>query len=77
MVIHVRRGERRVHELKRYRGRKPSKQVWENQVKANWGPGEEAQQARNEGYITIEEANWTDVVQLPMFHESQAIFSYP
>lgn len=50
------------------------KQAWENRVKANWGPGEEA---RNEGYITIEAANWTAVIQLPMFHESQEIFFYP
>jgi peptide/nickel transport system substrate-binding protein len=51
--------------------------AWENQVQANVGPGEEAQQARNEGYVAIEEANWTDVIQLPMFHESQEMFSYP
>lgn len=52
-------------------------QAWENQVQANRGPGEDAQQARNEGYVAVEEANWTDVVQLPMFHESQEMFSYP
>lgn len=50
--------------------------AWEDQIQANMAPGEENQEARAEGYVAIEEANWEDVIQLPVIHESQEVMSY-
>lgn len=50
--------------------------AWDEKIAANPGPGEAATAARNEAYVTIEEANWEDMVQLPVYHESEELFSY-
>jgi len=39
-------------------------------------PTEEAQQARNEAYLTIEQANWTDVTELPLWHPTDQVYWY-
>jgi peptide/nickel transport system substrate-binding protein len=50
-------------------------QAWE-QVQNNLAPTDEAQQARNEAYVQIEEANWEDVTFLPTYHEALQWFNY-
>ncbi|NEU58191.1 ABC transporter substrate-binding protein [Halorussus sp. MSC15.2] len=45
-------------------------------VQNNTAPTDEAEQARNEAYIQIEEANWEDVVFLPVYHETDERFWY-
>ena len=52
-----------------------AKEAYET-VQANLGPTEEAAQARNEAYITIEEANWEDVVLVNAFHGATERFAY-
>jgi peptide/nickel transport system substrate-binding protein len=49
--------------------------AWE-QVQSNLAPTDEAQQARDEAYIQIEEANWEDVTFLPVYHEADQWFNY-
>jgi peptide/nickel transport system substrate-binding protein len=41
--------------------------AWE-QIQNNLGPGESAQQARNEAFITMEEAIWEDAIYLTNYH---------
>ena len=43
-------------------------QAWET-IQQNAEPTEQARQRRNEAYLVMEEANWTDVANLPVFHE--------
>ncbi|MFC6939379.1 ABC transporter substrate-binding protein [Salinirubellus sp. GCM10025818] len=45
-------------------------------VQGNLAPTEEAQQARNEAYLRIEEANWEDVVFVNTFHGATETFWY-
>jgi peptide/nickel transport system substrate-binding protein len=45
-------------------------------VSNNQAPTEEDQQARNEAYVAIEEANWEDVGFLPVYHRIDEIFWY-
>jgi peptide/nickel transport system substrate-binding protein len=52
-----------------------AEQAWE-QVQSNPTPSDEAEQARNEAYIQIEEANWEDVVFLNVYHVKGEWFSY-
>ncbi|SFL34852.1 peptide/nickel transport system substrate-binding protein [Halogranum rubrum] len=51
-------------------------EAWDEKVASNPGPSDAAEQARNEAYVVIEEANWEDMVQLPVYHESEELFSY-
>ncbi|WP_135825243.1 ABC transporter substrate-binding protein [Halorussus ruber] len=46
------------------------------QIRDNPAPTDEAEAARNESYVTIEEANWEDVVFLPVYHETDERFWY-
>jgi len=45
-------------------------------IQDNAAPTDEAQQARNEAYIQMEEANWEDVVLLPTHHDLSERFTY-
>ncbi|MFC6723968.1 ABC transporter substrate-binding protein [Halobium palmae] len=49
--------------------------AWQK-VLENKGPSEEAQQARNEAYVTMEEANWEDVGFLNLYHSKGESFWY-
>ncbi|WP_276302517.1 ABC transporter substrate-binding protein [Halorussus lipolyticus] len=49
--------------------------AWE-QIQDNPAPTDEAEAARNESYIQIEEANWEDVVFLPVYHRTDERFWY-
>ncbi|MFC7078809.1 ABC transporter substrate-binding protein [Halorussus caseinilyticus] len=46
------------------------------QIQDNPAPTDEAEAARNESYVTIEEANWQDVVFLPVYHRTDERFWY-
>jgi len=46
------------------------------QIQNSPAPTDEAEQARSEAYITMEEANWEDVVFLPVYHETDERFWY-
>ncbi len=50
-------------------------QAWEK-IQNNAAPSDQAEQARNEAYVTIEEANWQDVVFLPVYHRLDQEFRY-
>ncbi len=50
--------------------------AWTNTYQNNTGPGEDAQEARNDVYVTLEEANWEDVTELPLVHNVKTRFSY-
>lgn len=52
-----------------------SVEAWET-IQNNRAPTDEAEQARNEAAIAMEEANWEAVANLPVFHESEERFSY-
>jgi ABC-type transport system substrate-binding protein len=45
-------------------------------VSNNQAPTDQAQQARNEAYIQIEEANWSDMAMLPVYHALGQQFAY-
>lgn len=45
-------------------------------VRENQAPTDEDQQARNEAYVNIEEANWEDVGFLPVYHSVSEYFWY-
>jgi ABC-type transport system substrate-binding protein len=49
--------------------------AWEK-IQNNLAPTEEAQQARNEAYVTMEQANWEDAVMLNVIHASDERFWY-
>jgi peptide/nickel transport system substrate-binding protein len=44
-------------------------------VRDNATPGDLARQAREEGYVALEEANWEDVGILPLFHRTEERFA--
>ncbi|MFC4451670.1 ABC transporter substrate-binding protein [Halorussus aquaticus] len=46
------------------------------QIEDNPAPTDEAEAARNESYVQMEEANWEDVVFLPVYHETDERFWY-
>ncbi|WP_435181602.1 ABC transporter substrate-binding protein [Halorussus sp. AFM4] len=50
-------------------------QAWQT-IQNNPAPTDQAQQARNEAYVKIEEANWQDVVFLPVYHQTDERFWY-
>ncbi|WP_440008408.1 ABC transporter substrate-binding protein [Halomicrococcus sp. SG-WS-1] len=50
-------------------------QAWEK-IQNNPAPTDQAQQARNEAYVTMEEANWEDVAFLPVYHRTDEKFGY-
>jgi peptide/nickel transport system substrate-binding protein len=49
--------------------------AWET-VQNNPAPTDEAEQERNEAYVTMEEANWEDVAMLPTYHRTDERFTY-
>ena len=50
-------------------------QAWEK-IQNNTAPTDQAEQARNEAYVQMEEANWEDVVFLNVYHETTERFWY-
>jgi len=42
----------------------------------NRAPTEDAQQVRNDVYVTLEEANWQDITELPLVHPIATRYSY-
>lgn len=52
-----------------------AEEAW-NTIQSNTAPTDQAQSARNEAYIEMEEANWEDVVLLPVYHDLEDRFSY-
>ncbi|WP_266079207.1 ABC transporter substrate-binding protein [Haladaptatus caseinilyticus] len=59
-------------------GTKASKQAtkaWEK-IQNNRGPTKKEEQAREQAYVTMEEANWEDVTFLPTYHLLSERFSY-
>ena len=54
---------------------KQAEEAWKT-VQENTAPTDDAQQARNEAYVQMEEANWEDVVFLPAYHRMDERFSY-
>ena len=50
--------------------------AWEDGVLANPQPTDDAQAAREEAYVTIEEANWEDVAFLNVYHRVDERFWY-
>ncbi len=50
-------------------------QAWEK-VQNNPKPTDAAKKARNEAYVSIEEANWEDMVLLPAYHDFSERFAY-
>jgi len=49
--------------------------AWET-IQENPAPTDEAEQKRNEAYVTMEEANWEDVAMLPTYHRMDERFTY-
>ena len=49
--------------------------AWET-VQNNPAPTDQAQQARNDAYVTMEEANWETMASLPVYHETTPRFWY-
>ena len=54
---------------------KKAADAWKT-VQDNAAPTDSAQQARNEAYVQIEEANWEDVCFLPTYHKIEERFTY-
>ncbi|MFC6837097.1 ABC transporter substrate-binding protein [Halomarina ordinaria] len=50
-------------------------EAWQT-ISDNLEPTDEAEEARNEAYIQMEEANWEDVVLVNVFHGATERFSY-
>lgn len=50
-------------------------EAWQT-IQNNRAPTDEAEQARNEAAVTMEEANSEAVANLPVYHESEERFSY-
>jgi peptide/nickel transport system substrate-binding protein len=56
--------------------RRNAQAAWEK-IQNNQAPTEEAQQIRDEAYVTMEQANWEDVILLNVIHASDERFWYP
>ncbi|WP_254823660.1 ABC transporter substrate-binding protein [Haloglomus halophilum] len=56
--------------------RRDAQAAWEK-IQNNQGPTEEAQQARDEAAVTMEQANWEDVILLNVAHAADERFWYP
>jgi len=60
----------------------PESSAWQDakaafeRVQSNLRPTDEARQIRDEAYVTIEEANWEDVVLVNAFHGATERFAY-
>ncbi len=52
-----------------------AEQAW-NTIQNNTAPSDQAQSARNQAYVTMEEANWEDVILLPVYHDLAERFWY-
>ncbi|WP_137284096.1 ABC transporter substrate-binding protein [Halorussus salinisoli] len=52
-----------------------AKEAWKT-VENNAAPTDEAEKARNEAYVEIEEANWEDLGFLPTYHRMDERFKY-
>ncbi|WP_101295063.1 ABC transporter substrate-binding protein [Halegenticoccus soli] len=52
-----------------------AQQAWER-IANNPEPTDQAEAARNEAYVQMEEANWQDVVLLPVYHRMDQLFNY-
>ncbi|WP_435365211.1 ABC transporter substrate-binding protein [Haloarchaeobius sp. DYHT-AS-18] len=50
-------------------------EAW-SKIQGNPEPTEDAQQARNEAYIAMEEAMWEDMILLPTYHSVSERFAY-
>lgn len=50
-------------------------EAW-SRYQENTGPGEDAQEVRNDVYVTLEEMNWEDVTELPLIHNVETRFAY-
>jgi peptide/nickel transport system substrate-binding protein len=50
-------------------------EAWDT-ITDNPEPTDEAEATRNEAYVTMEEANWDDVVLLPVYHQIDQLFNY-
>jgi len=56
--------------------RRDAQAAWEK-IQNNQAPTDEAQQARDEAAVTMEQANWEDVILLNVIHASDERFWYP
>lgn len=56
-------------------GSEQAEQAWQ-QVEANMEPTGQARQVREQAYISMERANWEDVVVLPLYHPIDERFAY-
>ena len=54
---------------------KRARQAWTT-IQNNPAPTDQAEQARNEAYIAMEEANWEDVALLPVYHQTDERMNY-
>ncbi|MFT4889525.1 MAG: ABC-type transport system substrate-binding protein [Halobacteriales archaeon] len=54
-----------------------AQEAWDTKFSNNPLPTGEDKQARNEAYLTIERANWEDVVMVPTFHGIAHYYRYP
>lgn len=52
-----------------------AEEAWD-QISTNPAPTDEAQESREEAYVEMEEANWEDVVFLPIYHRTDERFWY-
>jgi peptide/nickel transport system substrate-binding protein len=50
-------------------------EAWDT-ITSNPEPTDEAKATRNEAYVTMEEANWDDMVLLPVYHRIDQLFNY-
>jgi peptide/nickel transport system substrate-binding protein len=56
--------------------RRDAEQAW-TKIQENQAPTEEAQQIRDEAYVTMERANWEDVILLNVAHAADERLWYP
>jgi peptide/nickel transport system substrate-binding protein len=54
-----------------------AQEAWDTKFANNPLPTEEDKQARNEAYLTIEKANWEDMVLCPIFHSFGHYYLFP
>ncbi|MFW5920103.1 MAG: ABC transporter substrate-binding protein [Halanaeroarchaeum sp.] len=51
--------------------------AWDNQFSEHPLPTDEHKEAREEAYLTIEQANWEDMVAVPIFHGIAHYYTFP
>jgi peptide/nickel transport system substrate-binding protein len=54
-----------------------AQEAWDTKFAKNPLPTEEDKQKRNDAYLTIEKANWEDMVLVPIFHSIAFHYDYP